>query len=384
MSLSAILIVKNEESNIKRCLDSVHDLCKEIIIVDTGCTDKTIEICKSFGSKVKVYDHPWEESFSLARNHSIKYATSDWLLWIDADEELDRDSRESFIACMGNKDYQGFFVKIINVLFVGHSDMDAPRLFRRDSNPRFEGCVHNQLKLDGKLARVSVNIKHYGYNLDDEGRKRKYERSLKLILRELETTDLPEYYQFCLARHYHFGLRHREAKEECFKLINMLWAQDHKWEESVYGSIHYTLFSACWYLGDYGTPMYWLMKILQRIPEYIDLHWCWAMCSAKRNDVKTAELGCHWYFTILPKYDSGEVSTRNQTFTLGYDHILLYEMANMYSRVNDKPLMIKASQKLKECLEARGVNLDDYIRKTKDSERRTEAEIRGSVLPANA
>ena len=84
--LSLCMIVKNEEKLLPGCLESAKDFVDEIIIVDTGSTDKTIEIAKQYNAKI--YEHPWENNFSKHRNQSISYATSDWILYLDADEEL--------------------------------------------------------------------------------------------------------------------------------------------------------------------------------------------------------------------------------------------------------------------------------------------------------
>ena len=83
------MIVKDEDQFLFMCLDSVKDYVDEIIIVDTGSTDKTVEIAHSYNAKV--YHHPWENSFSKARNYSLKYATCDWILILDADEEIDKE-----------------------------------------------------------------------------------------------------------------------------------------------------------------------------------------------------------------------------------------------------------------------------------------------------
>src|SRR4030066_1633675 len=87
-TISVCMIVKNEEKFLAQCLKSVKDATDEIIIVDTGSADKTVEIAQSFGAKV--YHHPWRNSFSEARNHSISYAVCDWILQIDADESLEQ------------------------------------------------------------------------------------------------------------------------------------------------------------------------------------------------------------------------------------------------------------------------------------------------------
>ena len=85
-TISLCMIVKDEEEFLPGCLESVKEAVDEIIIVDTGSTDRTVEIAKSYGAKV--YFHPWENDFSKARNYSISYATGDWIMYLDADEEL--------------------------------------------------------------------------------------------------------------------------------------------------------------------------------------------------------------------------------------------------------------------------------------------------------
>ncbi len=90
-TISLCMIVKNEEKHIGNCLSSIHDLVDEIIIVDTGSTDKTKEICKQFTSKI--YDFEWNYDFSSARNYSFSHATSDYIMWLDADDILIEEDR---------------------------------------------------------------------------------------------------------------------------------------------------------------------------------------------------------------------------------------------------------------------------------------------------
>src|SRR3990167_5438874 len=91
-TLSLCMIVKNEEKYLEQCLNSVKDLVDEIIIVDTGSTDKTKEIWKKFdfAHKIKFFDFKWIDDFSAARNESLKHAAKDWILVLDADEVLDK------------------------------------------------------------------------------------------------------------------------------------------------------------------------------------------------------------------------------------------------------------------------------------------------------
>src|SRR3989344_364212 len=89
-TLSLCMITKNEEQFLEQCLNSVKELVDEIIIVDTGSTDKTTEIAGKFTDKI--YDFKWCDDFSAARNESLKHATKNWILVLDADEQLDQKS----------------------------------------------------------------------------------------------------------------------------------------------------------------------------------------------------------------------------------------------------------------------------------------------------
>src|SRR5471030_3198558 len=92
--VSLCMIVKDEEEYLPRCLSSINDIVDEIIIVDTGSTDKTVDIAKKFGAKV--YYFKWNNNFSEARNESLKYATKDWILILDADDEFYVEDRKTF------------------------------------------------------------------------------------------------------------------------------------------------------------------------------------------------------------------------------------------------------------------------------------------------
>ena len=82
------MIVRDEEKYIGQCLASVKEFVDEIILVDTGCKDRTLLIAQDFGARI--FHHPWAGDFSQARNHSLAHATADWILVLDADEKLAR------------------------------------------------------------------------------------------------------------------------------------------------------------------------------------------------------------------------------------------------------------------------------------------------------
>jgi len=95
-SISICMIVRNEEKKLPGCLESCAGLGNEIIVVDTGSTDRTKEVAAGMGAKV--FDFPWIDDFAAARNESIRHATGDWILWMDADERIDQGNREKLRA----------------------------------------------------------------------------------------------------------------------------------------------------------------------------------------------------------------------------------------------------------------------------------------------
>ena len=94
-TLSICMIVKNEEELLARCLNSVKDLVDEIVIVDSGSTDKTLQIAKSFGAKIFYFE--WCNDFSKARNFAFSKATSDYILWLDADDVMPKPTLQYLV-----------------------------------------------------------------------------------------------------------------------------------------------------------------------------------------------------------------------------------------------------------------------------------------------
>ncbi|MDN3513514.1 MAG: tetratricopeptide repeat protein [Candidatus Brocadia sp.] len=181
-TLSACMIVKNEEKFLAQCLQSIRHAVDEIIIVDTGSTDKTIEIAQSFAAKV--YHHPWKNSFSEARNHSLNYATCDWILQIDADEAIEQTDIPFLHKLITNNSYNAIFVAIYSDLPGGRSKHYYTRVFRR-GKAHFEGIVHNQLIFEGRAIHSEIRFYHYGYNLSNNEMQKKYKRTGDLLLQQL-------------------------------------------------------------------------------------------------------------------------------------------------------------------------------------------------------
>ncbi|MCK4297157.1 MAG: glycosyltransferase family 2 protein [Candidatus Marinimicrobia bacterium] len=202
--LTIAMIVKNEESNLQRCLDSFLPIIMmkddetlesltELIIVDTGSTDRTVNIAKKFTDKVYIKEFiPWD--FSKARNYGIKKATGDKIMIIDADEELRQESVYRLEDIILNPKYKepSIFINIYNYYsrdLKQYSEMLQPRIFVNDKDFHYEHTVHNKPILKTPyLFAPRVILNHYGYVFQGEkGEKllgNKMERSLPMLEKE--------------------------------------------------------------------------------------------------------------------------------------------------------------------------------------------------------
>lgn len=181
------MIVKNEEAFLGSCLKSVSKYVDEIIIVDTGSTDGTIAIAESYSARI--YRYPWENDFSKHRNQSLSYATGDWILQLDADEELfAEDGHKVRHAIRENKaDYYNCQFHDINKDGSVKGVFHLVRLFRNNMGMYFTQKVHEQLQIRGRGAFSSIRIRHYGYDLSPEKMDAKHIRTTTLLKEMLET-----------------------------------------------------------------------------------------------------------------------------------------------------------------------------------------------------
>jgi tetratricopeptide (TPR) repeat protein len=189
--ISLCMIVKNEEAFLPGCLASVRGVVDEINIVDTGSTDRTIEIARSYGATV--ISRPWRDNFASARNESLVLATRRWTLILDADEEITPGSVE-FLRKLRHDEpgESALFVRIINSVEdeSGGATFShfLPRIFPTSPRIRYHGAIHELLKIDDAMlsGRLSgVEILHHGYMPDATQSREKANRNMTLLQREL-------------------------------------------------------------------------------------------------------------------------------------------------------------------------------------------------------
>ncbi|MGL5381189.1 tetratricopeptide repeat-containing glycosyltransferase family 2 protein [Clostridium sp.] len=207
-SLSICMIVKNEEKNIQGCIDSIKEIADEIVIVDTGSTDNTVNIAKESGAKVII--HKWNNDFSEARNTSLDAATKDWILFLDADERIDKSEHDKLKYIVNNCDtYEGYYLRLVNIIKnIDVGDSIVLRMFKNKPEYRFEGKMHEQIvqSIQQKgglncIGSTDIRILHYGYDPELADMKSKYERNINL-LKSYDEKDKDGYYYYVLGNEY--------------------------------------------------------------------------------------------------------------------------------------------------------------------------------------
>ncbi len=187
MKLSAALIMKNEEENLPRLLDSLQEKFDEIVVVDTGSTDKSIEIAKSYGCKV--YEHTWN-GFANARNYAISKCSGEWIWHFDADFELEEKEFEKFkkvVEFLDSKDIEALFVKVKNFGMDGTIKSISSQVFIHRNLPyiHWEGNIHEDLIIQKSSYDFDIYVNHYGYQKADI-QLQKAKRNLSLLYKDLD------------------------------------------------------------------------------------------------------------------------------------------------------------------------------------------------------
>lgn len=272
------MMVKNEEEMLPRCLNSIKHLIDELIIVDTGSTDKTIEIAESFGAKI--YHHPWENNFSKHRNQSLRYATGDWIIQIDADEELNgyHFKKNDLKKLFGNarKDLHCFLIKMLDKNKKGEtvSKTEMARIFRNHVGVHFTGIVHNRPQYSGKVGHIDIQFFHYGYALSDDQMQAKYKRTSGLLFKRIEM-DPQDYDAYFFLYQVHSEMQEKqkavEYAEQCLGLIKE--KKIDPTQSSFYYSLYHGLASIHLKSGQYDLAQSFIRKGLEVLPDEPDLYY---------------------------------------------------------------------------------------------------------------
>ncbi len=161
------MIVKNEEQYLRDCFESVKGVVDEIVLVDTGSTDSTLEIAKKYNAKI--FHFKWINDFAAARNFALENSSGDWILYLDADERLSPKSKQEILNLTKIKKSIAYNCRLLNIDEHNNrpSVMKYVRLFPNHKSLKFEGAVHEQIEfsiLRNKIAisECDIEILHVG------------------------------------------------------------------------------------------------------------------------------------------------------------------------------------------------------------------------------
>lgn len=175
ITLSLAMIVKNEQDTLERCLNSVKDALDEIIIVDTGSTDQTIEIAKKFTDKV--YNFEWIDDFSAARNFAFSKATKEYTMWLDADDIMDKENLQKLIDL---KSTLGKSTDSVVMKYITGMDRDGhitfsyyrERIVKTEKHFLWKDAVHEYLITNSNGIQTEIAVIHKPTPVQDKDKGR--------------------------------------------------------------------------------------------------------------------------------------------------------------------------------------------------------------------
>jgi tetratricopeptide (TPR) repeat protein len=233
--LSVCMIVKNEERFLGQCLASVRDIADELIVIDTGSTDRTIEIAREHGAQVGHFE--WCNDFAAARNASIAPATGDWILILDADEELSSAEKQNISGLLDSKNMALIRLPLINTHHGRLSKCILPRLYRNIPNVFFQGCVHEGVytaiyKISQtwkmEIGQGDLLILHHGYSPEVLKGRKKVQRNYDLLVKAIEGRPGEAYLHMQLGLELRRMDRLADSFDSYAKALNLAETQPHQ------------------------------------------------------------------------------------------------------------------------------------------------------------
>lgn len=236
MLLTIGLMVKNEEKHLARCIEALmpilNKLEAELVIVDTGSEDNTVEIARKYTEKVYFYE--WNNDFGEMRNRIISHSIGEWYFSIDADEII--KNPDEIVSFFESNQYKLYNSATILIKSFKHSlddkefvTVDLKRLFRKDKDFKFIGSIHEQPVSKLPTKKLNCTVEHYGYLSDDNDlMDRKYSRNKELLEIELKKNPENIYIKYQLAVTYSMNRMFKESLEILENLYSNIGYEEKK------------------------------------------------------------------------------------------------------------------------------------------------------------
>jgi len=327
LTISLCMIVKNEEEVLEQCLNSVSQLCNEIIIVDTGSTDKTKEIAEKYTDKI--FDYKWIEDFSAARNYAFSQATMDYILWLDADDVLREEDQKKLKALKLSLDPSVDAVSMNYILEFDEYDNPSfyfrrNRLVKRNKDFKWIGPVHEYLEVSGNIFSSDVAVVHR--KSDKKGSDQSVGRNLRIYEKRIKAGE-----DFSPRDLFYYAneLKDNKLFKKAITYYKEFLATKKGWIED---NIRACLYMAESYaiLGDKDEVMEVLLKsFVYDVPRSESCCRVGDHFKAK-NDFQTA---IFWYNTAIQNKPQKIQGFHNEAYSTWYPHLALcvchFELGNV-------------------------------------------------------
>lgn len=343
MLLSIVMIIKNEEKYLDNTLKSLDPLMNniksELIILDTGSSDRSVEIVQKYTKKV--YFAKWNDNFAQMRNISIGYAKGEWILILDADEELvNYENLINFFKNGLHKKYNSASIELTNIMSEDKKIFNKAsivRLFKKDKEFRYEGAIHEQPIYKEPIFKDVANFNHYGYMYkNEEVKQKKLSRNEKILLSELKTNPNNPYIYYQLAMNYSAFGEKKEAlsyMKKSYKMYNKLG--------TTYSYVSSGLAKLYLELDEYEECEKLCKEYIKNDDKNIDMY-CYIAIS--QNNLKNYEESLYNYNRYLYLIENYEISTQaNDLYSIcdtisfienaKIDMINIYYNLGMYDKV---------------------------------------------------
>jgi len=342
MLLSVALMVKNEEVHLERCLKSLCKLLPQIVVLDTGSTDKTVEIAKKYTSLI--YHQKWQNDFAVHRNKNFSHCTGDWIMQIDADEELcfTKDATPEMLL-----EFLQRLPETINAVGLPMkdwresqkeyvADLDLVRIFRK-GQVTWKRRIHNEAIFNGETAYFPLAyLKHYGYDLTLEQKKEKAKRTIPLLLQSIEEDPADFDSLFYLAQAYAAWLDDSEnALEYCQKYIAFKPIAGEKFNPSIF-HLAINIFIK---QKKFSEAMQWINMGLEHNVGNIDVCYDLIQLGLAQDKPELVAAGAQRFVVAMEKFHENRLSHSGQFFftnkavcyalALHYLAVALFEQATI-------------------------------------------------------
>ncbi len=342
--LSICMMVKNEEKYLNKSLESLKafsdNFPTEIIVVDTGSEDRTVEIAKKHTDKV--YYHKWNNDFGGMRNKTIEYAEGEWLLILDGDEVFEKPGPLiEFLKSSISSQYNTGSISIRNITREKEEEIyqqkgDILRLFRNTKDFKYKGAIHEQPIFKNPVFFSDAEVAHYGYlSTDPELMEYKFRRNVELLEKELEKEPDHIYNLFQLSQSYGMYGKYKKSLEFILKAYELI--KKDKKNQKHYLHIYNQLARAYYQNNKHKELEKICLEALRIERDYIDFYYYIGIAQSVLEKNKSAIRHFKQYLRLLEK---GEIKKDARDLvlvksTLGFRENVNLNLAILHNKIGD-------------------------------------------------